>query len=105
MCYLRNPWSWRLDVRPTPRLLKMSLACFQGKVGDVGPLGERGPPGPPGPPGEQGIPGIEGREGSKVRPWINCPKVITQTLGLIWEEWLEISYLGRGPEFGETSHI
>lgn len=73
----RNTWSWKSDVIPTSRLLKISLACFQGKVGDAGPLGERGPPGPPGPPGEQGLPGIEGREGAKVRAWIDCLKVIT----------------------------
>jgi hypothetical protein len=86
----RNTWSWKSDVLPTSRLLKMSLACFQGKVGDVGPLGERGPPGPPGPPGEQGLPGIEGREGAKVRAWIDCLKVIIRPLvsrhvGNSWE--------------------
>lgn len=63
----RHTRSWKSDATPTSGLLKMSLACFQGKVGDVGPLGERGPPGPPGPPGEQGLPGMEGREGAKVR--------------------------------------
>lgn len=77
-----NTWSWKSDVIYTSRLLKMSLACFQGKVGDVGPLGERGPPGPPGPPGEQGLPGIEGREGAKVRAWTECLKVTTQPMSL-----------------------
>lgn len=80
--YPRNTWSWKSDVIPTIRLLKMFLVCFQGKVGDVGPLGERGPPGPPGPPGEPGLPGIEGREGAKVRAWIDHLKVITQPMSL-----------------------
>lgn len=80
--YPRNTWSWKSDLIPTIRLLKMFLVCFQGKVGDVGPLGERGPPGPPGPPGEPGLPGIEGREGAKVRAWIDRLKVITQPMSL-----------------------
>lgn len=84
-----SPRNWKSDVTPTSGLLKMSLACFQGKVGDVGPLGERGPPGPPGPPGEPGLPGIEGREGAKVRTGIDRLRVIAQptSLTLCGKSW------------------